>query len=429
MKRNFSMRLLFVLFVLQSVSTFGSEMHWGIFEPFKKNLISDYTYLHQNPELGHQEKRAHRYIKKQLKPLKHIKIYRLASSPTAIIAHFNHPNGTRRIAFRSELDARPLNKGQVEPISHVPRSDIDGKMHNCGHDFHTAILLTYLRYLNANPEIQDHDVVAIFQPAEEVKGGPEEILSSGILDDLEVEAIYALHVAPGLPVGNISLTPGPFMAGSHYLTLELEGRSTHVATLTKENDLLLAASRTIERITDLNSTFNHPDQGSNRFNLVTTHIETDARSKNATPSNVSLFISLRHFIPLEAPITAAEHQSILSLINAALESALNDFHLDFKLSFNQGSPPLTNDITLFDQLQPRLKSQLKNILQVEDQRFLFAEDFAFYTHVFPTLYFGLGIQKNALGHNNVHQTNFNLHTDAGYYGLKLLLSLSQAHPI
>jgi amidohydrolase len=122
-----------------------------------------YTFLHENPELGKKEFKAHAYIEDKLKALGFTDFIASVEAPTAVIAVLD--------SGKAEMDARPLEGNKNEPLSHSPRSTIDGLMHNCGHDIHAALLLGAAAVLKQNMDKFAGKVVFLFQPAEETPGG------------------------------------------------------------------------------------------------------------------------------------------------------------------------------------------------------------------------------------------------------------------
>lgn len=205
-----------------------------------------YFYLHANPELGNKEFLAHAYIEKQLRALGFTEFVAAPSAPTAVIAVFDTGRPGRTIALRAEMDARPLDQVS-EPAGHQPRSSIAGVMHNCGHDVHAAVLLGTAALVRANAAHFNGKIVFLFQPAEEIAGGADDIVKDRILEQRHVERIFALHAAPGMPVGTVGLSEGAILAGSNYFTLTLKGRGSHAAAPQDGGDVLLSAMRVADQ--------------------------------------------------------------------------------------------------------------------------------------------------------------------------------------
>jgi len=130
----------------------------------------------------------------------------------------------RAIGLRADMDALPISEESGKPWS----SEIPGKMHACGHDGHTAMLLGAARYLTETRRFAG-DAVVIFQPAEEGGAGAKAMLDDGLVDRFGIEEVYGMHNFPGLAVGHFGIRPGPLMAAADHFTIEIEGHGGHAA--------------------------------------------------------------------------------------------------------------------------------------------------------------------------------------------------------
>lgn len=178
--------------------------------------------LHAHPEIGFEEVRTSGIVAEQLEKFG-IEVHR-GLGRTGVVGVLQGRPGSRRIGLRADMDALPITEETNLPY----RSTVPGKMHACGHDGHTTMLIGAARYL---AETRDFDgtAVFVFQPAEEGLGGARAMIADGLFEKFPVDEIYAIHNAPHGPHGVLQVKPGPIMAAADFFDIRITGRGAHAA--------------------------------------------------------------------------------------------------------------------------------------------------------------------------------------------------------
>ena len=378
-----------------------------------------YQQFHENPELGLRETQTCAYIRKTLLEMGFGDLVDLPNLPTAVIAIWDTGRPGPTIALRSELDARPTQ----EPSNHTPCSGIDGVMHNCGHDIHSSILLGVAKAISANDSEFCGKVVFVFQPAEEVKGGADDIVASGVLEKLGVQAMFAQHVAPGIPVGTWQITPGAVMAGSNYFTITVKGKGSHAADPSAGSDIPLVAARLVEALSSVPA--RSIDLLDNPMVLSVTQIQTgQSNALNVLPSEATIGGTIRAFYDLDTPLKDSGN-SAHDILNRVTEGVANAYGVEIEFNLRKATPPTVNNKALAEIIIPQLQEKMPDAVEVTTGRGMFSEDFAYYTPHHPCLYFSLGIMKDGLGESGLHTAEFDSHPDTLRQGLQFMWELAR----
>jgi amidohydrolase len=192
-------------------------------EAFTPELIAIRRDIHAHPEIGFEEVRTSGIVAEKLAEWG-IEVHR-GIGGTGVVGILKGKGGPgRRIGLRADMDALPM-----EETTNLPwRSTIPGRNHACGHDGHTTMLLGAARYLAENRDFTG-TAVFVFQPAEEGLGGARAMLADKLFERFPCDEIYGLHNAPNLDPGQISVFPGPMMAGADFFDIKITGRGSHGA--------------------------------------------------------------------------------------------------------------------------------------------------------------------------------------------------------
>jgi amidohydrolase len=200
--------------------------------------------LHANPEIAFEEVRTSAVVAQVLRDAGievHTGIGR--TGVVGVLRRNEGNGGSGCIALRADMDALPVPEGNT--FAH--RSRNEGKMHACGHDGHTAMLLGAARWLKAHGRFAG-TVCFVFQPAEESHGGAAAMLADGLLDRFPIERFYGLHNWPGLPVGHFAVVDGPVMAAADEFEGVITGRGAHGAMPHLGSDPVVAGAALVQAL-------------------------------------------------------------------------------------------------------------------------------------------------------------------------------------
>lgn len=194
--------------------------------------------LHAHPETAFEEHRTAEFVAAKLESFG-IEVHR-GIAKTGVVGTIRAGTGNRAIGLRADMDA--LNLEEKNEFAH--RSGHAGKMHGCGHDGHTTMLLGAARYLAATKKF-DGTVHVIFQPAEENEAGGRAMVQAGLFERFPVEAVYGMHNIPGIPVGKIAVRKGPMMASADNFYVRITGVGAHGAYPHKGVDPIVVAAEIV----------------------------------------------------------------------------------------------------------------------------------------------------------------------------------------
>ncbi|MBW7848656.1 MAG: amidohydrolase [Bacteroidales bacterium] len=332
-------------------------------------------HLHQYPELSFHEKETSAFVAKQLNAWgiphqQNVSGYGVVG----LIEGRNAPAGC--VGLRADMDALPITERSDKSY----RSCNPGVMHACGHDAHTAILLSTAHILQQLRHEFEGTVKLIFQPAEEkLPGGAIGMINAGILQHPTVDAIVGLHVLPSMAAGSLGFRSGAFMASSDEITICITGKGGHAAMPHLSNDTILAAGHVIVALQQLVSRMNSPLIPSVlSFGNITTE-----GAHNILPSEVVISGTFRTF---DENWRLQAHEKIKNIaIHTAAASGTTA-----EVTIGHGYPVVRNDNTL-TRLAMDISTEMigkQNVQEIEAR--MTAEDFGWYGQHVPACFFRLG---------------------------------------
>ncbi len=292
---------------------------------FHEDLTNWRRDIHAQPELGFEEQRTADLVAKKLEEFG-CEVFR-GIGRTGVVGRLRAGGSPRAIGLRADMDALPIEEATNLPY----RSRHPGRMHACGHDGHTTMLLGAARYL-ADTRNFDGTVHFIFQPAEEGLGGGEAMVKDGLFERFPCDAIFGMHNRPGLAVGKFQIRSGPMMAGGAYYDITVTGRGAHGARPESGIDPVLVASHIA---TALQSVVSRNVRPLDTAVLSVTQIHA-GDAYNVIPEQAFMRGTVRAFSSETMMLIERNTERIASGVAAGFGAAAE---LDFRLIF----PPLVND--------------------------------------------------------------------------------------
>ena len=200
--------------------------------------------IHQHPGLLYDVEETAEFVVERLREMGVDEIVEQVGRTGVVgVIKGRQTNSGRVVGMRADMDALPI----VEKNDSPHKSKYEGKMHACGHDGHTAMLLGAAKYL-AETRNFDGSVVVIFQPAEEGGAGGKAMCDDGMMERFGIQEVYGLHNSPGLPVGDFAICPGPIMAGTEEFTVTINGLGAHAAMPHLGNDPIIVATHMVQAL-------------------------------------------------------------------------------------------------------------------------------------------------------------------------------------
>ncbi|ODM49630.1 amidohydrolase [Ruegeria sp. PBVC088] len=357
-----------------------------------KNRIADWQedltewrrHLHAHPELRFEEHETARFVAEKLRGFGCDEVIE-GVGQTGVVAVIRGRQGGsgRTIAFRADMDALPI----LEQTGADHASTIPGKMHACGHDGHTTMLLGACRYL-AETRNFDGTVVALFQPAEEGSGGAKAMIGDGVFDRYEVDEVYAMHNWPGLTPGHFATRPGPFLASADKFEIRVTGKGGHGAMPHLAVDTNLAAAQIV---TALHSIPSRDINAQNAVVISVCGLKSETFTYNVLPDAVTLIGTVRQY-------DVTDRETIRTRIRQIAEATAMAHGAQVEMAYIEGVDPLVNAEAQAD-MAADAGETVSGHVNREAPRVMGSEDFGDMLRVRPGAFVFIGNGDSADLHN------------------------------
>lgn len=341
-------------------------------------LVALRREIHRRPELGFEEERTAALIERELRAIG-LEPRRVAGTGVTAVIEGVRPGFTA--GLRADMDALPLTERSGVSFA----SEVEGKMHACGHDAHTAMLIGAARTLVAERAQLHGRTVLLFQPAEEGPGGALPMIEAGVLEGPHIDALAMLHVDIRLSTGTIGITPGSVAAAADEIHLTIEGRGGHGAYPHLSVDAIPAAAATVLALQNIAARETDPL----RSVVVTIGTIEGGYRNNIIADRVHLTGTMRSHDPAIRDGLEARIRRIVDGVTAAYGATAH-------LNIIYGYPPVVNNPALAGWFAPRLaRSETVEVVAADPT--MGGEDFAFFANARPGLMMRLGVRNEAIG--------------------------------
>ena len=351
--------------------------------------------IHAHPELGFEESRTAELVASRLEAFGFDAVHR-GVGRTGVVGVLRSGTSDRRIGLRADMDALPIQEANA--FEH--RSRHPGRMHACGHDGHTAMLLGAAQYLAATRRF-DGTVHFIFQPAEEGLGGAKAMIADGLFERFPCEAIFGMHNRPKLALGRFAVRAGPMMAGGAFFDIDVHGVGAHGARPETGVDALMVAVQIASTLQTIVSRNLAPVETA--VLSITQFHAGDAY--NVIPQSARLSGTVRAFSP--ATMTLIE-RNMRRTAQGVAQSMGAQASVDFRVNF----APLVNDPAEAD-FAAAVCAEVVGADRVDRNPPLImaSEDFSFMLEKVPGCYFNIG-NGDVEGACEVHNPGYDFNDEA-----------------
>lgn len=370
-------------------------------------LVNIRRDFHRNPELGLEEIRTQ---KKVMEYLDSLGIENKKIAKTGVLGIIRGKKQGKTLALRADMDALPIEDGKDLPY----KSTIPGKMHACGHDAHTTILLGAARLLKRREEELSGNVKLFFQPAEETVGGAKPMIEEGAMDNPKVHGVFGLHVAPHIPVGKIGIRYGKMNASSDTINITIRGNSSHGAYPHRGIDAIMISASVISSLQTIVSRNMDPLNSA----VISLGTIKGGSQDNIIADKVEIRGTLRTLDPETREKTKKRIEKIVSKTAQALDGI-------GEVEWEEGYIALINNDDMVDIVKASGEDILgKNKVHTLTNPSLGVEDFSYFAQAAPGAFFRLGCKEKDSPMKEAHHPLFDI--DEGCLAIGTAIQVNNA---
>jgi amidohydrolase len=353
-------------------------------------------HLHRNPEILYEVHQTAAFVAEKLRDFGVDEIVEGVGQTGVVGVIRGKGAGTRTIGLRADMDALPIH----EETGLDYASEVPGKMHACGHDGHTSMLLGAAKYLSETRNF-DGTVVLIFQPAEEGGAGAKAMIDDGLVDRFGIDEFYGMHNAPGVPLGHIETRPGPLQASADEFEVVVTGMGGHAAEPHRAIDTTLVAAQIVVTLHSIVSRNVDPLHG---VVLTVGTFETDSNASNIIPETARMRGTVRCLDP-------EDREKMEARVRRVVEDTASAFGAKAELNWEYGYPVTVNheEATVWAVEAARA---VANEVDDDANPIMPSEDFSYMLNERPGTYLFLGNGDSAM----CHHPKYNFNDEAIPYG-------------
>jgi len=364
-----------------------------------KNRISDFQnemikwrhYFHENPEIAYKEFNTSKRVVELLKSFKVDKI-ETGYGKTGVVATITNGKG-KSVGLRADMDALPITE---ENTSAKYCSKNKGKMHACGHDGHTTMLLGAAKYLSETRNFNG-TVVLIFQPAEEGFAGARAMINDGLFKKFPIDEIYGMHNMPGLEEGVLAVEEGPRLAAADNFTIKILGKGSHAAMPANSIDPIICGANIIQNIQSIVSRNANPKETL----VITVATFNSGIANNVIPDDANLSGTIRYYKKEVGELAKKKLVEIVTNTSKAFGAAVD-------INIKEGYPPTINHQKNSNFAYEVAKKVVGIKASPKQNPMMGSEDFSYFLQKVPGAFAWIGNGKSAALHNPKYDFNDNV---------------------